>query len=103
LVVPLPAENAVQVYAINPANGTLTADSLVPAGSSPNAVGFDSTGQFAYVTDGGCWGYGVSTCGAGPGTNTINAFTFNSANGELQLLGSYPTGEDPLSIAVVKF
>jgi 6-phosphogluconolactonase (cycloisomerase 2 family) len=87
--------NIVEVFAVN-SDGSLTSTQQIGAGASPNAITFDSTGQFVYVTNGGC--YGSQTCA--PGSNDISAYRFN--NGSLQPIGTYPAGQSPLSIAVVK-
>jgi DNA-binding beta-propeller fold protein YncE len=78
----------VDVYAIDAASGALSSAPVQQqaVGASPNAIAFDSTGKFMYV--------------ANSGSNNISAFSFNGT--ALQPIGTFPAGQAPVSVAVVK-
>jgi DNA-binding beta-propeller fold protein YncE len=80
--------NTVDVYAIDAASGALSSAPVQQqaVGASPNAIAFDSTGKFMYV--------------ANSGSNNISAFSFNGT--ALQPIGTFPAGQAPVSVAVVK-
>ncbi|HZQ19649.1 MAG TPA: hypothetical protein VFA90_13090 [Terriglobales bacterium] len=92
--------NLVHVMSINPATGALSdsPDHIFPTGTAPNAVAFDHTGKFLYVTNGGYRFSGLT------GSNNISGFTFDSSNGMLTPLpGSpYAVGQAPSAIAVAQ-
>lgn len=92
--------NLIHILSINPATGALndSQDHIFPTGGAPNAVAFDRSGNFLYVTNGGYAYSGLS------GSNTISAYAFNPGTGMLTpLAGSpYPTGQSPTAIAVAQ-
>src|SRR5207248_1745893 len=98
--------NSVEVYTIDQTIGAITQTQQVAAGTSPSSVTFDSTGNYVYVSNGGCLvglkpgGAYVGELTCAPGSNNISAYRFS--NGSLQPLGTYPAGQGPVSIAVVK-
>jgi len=78
--------NAVEVYAINQATGTLTPVQQIAAGNHPSSITFDASSQFVYVTN---WG-----------SNNLSAYRFS--HGSLQPIGVYSTGQAPESVTIVK-
>ena len=88
--------NDVLAYAVNATSGALTAiaGSPYPAGDTTSAVAVDPAYRLLYAANQGAT--------AGPGSNTISAYTINATNGELSAVAGSPfaTVAAPVSIAV---
>ena len=82
--------NNISAYAINAANGALTAisGSPFPAGNVPYAIAVDPSGKFAYV--------------ANQGGGNVSAFAIDGTSGALTPVNGSPfaTGPVPFSVAV---
>jgi Lactonase, 7-bladed beta-propeller len=88
--------NDVLAYTIDATSGALTAiaGSPYPAGDSTSAVAVDPSYRFLYATNQGATG--------GPGSNTISAYSINSATGALTAVAGSPFASvaSPVAIAV---
>ncbi len=77
------------VFQRDPATGQLAqvpGSPFTPTlGTSPIGVTFDPSGRFAYIPD-------------GP-SNSVSAYSFDSTNGRLDYIGSYPVGSSPATLA----
>lgn len=78
--------NAVEVYSIDQTTGAIAQIQQIAAGTHPSGITFDATGNFAYITN--------------RDSNNISAFRFS--DGTLQAIGTYPTGQAPQSLTIVK-
>lgn len=92
--------NMVHILAINPATGALSesANHVFPTGNRPNAVSFDRSGKYLYVTNGDyLWS-------AGGGSNNLSGYAFDPASGTLKPLpdSPYNTAKSPVSIVVMQ-
>lgn len=92
--------NLIHIMSINPATGALSdsPDHIFPTGTAPNAVAFDHSGKFLYVTNGGYRFSGVT------GSNNISGFAFDSTTGMLTPLpeSPYSTGQSPTAVVVAQ-
>jgi 6-phosphogluconolactonase len=84
---------SVSAYSINQTTGALTAvvgSPFLTAGTQPNDVAFDPTGQFAYT--------------ANSNQSNISAYRINSATGALTALAGSPfaVGNGPVAIVTVR-
>lgn len=59
----------------------------VPVGAGPSGIAVDPSEKFVYV--------------ANSGSNTVSVLAINPASGALTLVGSYATGTQPFSVAVL--
>jgi DNA-binding beta-propeller fold protein YncE len=93
--------NTVDVFQMDPSTGKLgNAFTQTPAGTAPTVLTFDSTGRFVYVADGGCMPLDPAPTCSFTGSGTIQAFSWSG--GKLTAIKSYPTGGEPVSLAVFK-
>lgn len=91
--------NAITVFGVDQASGKLTPVATAVAGTRPNSVAFDTSGAFAYVTNGSSL---ISKDFSIPGSNNLSAYAVSKTGQVTTLSGSpYTTGDAPRSVTVV--
>jgi 6-phosphogluconolactonase len=81
-------DNTISMYTIDPSSGNLTPNSpaTIATGPQPWRIIIDPSGKFAYVTN--------------QGSASVSIYTLNS-DGTLNAVGTTPTGNDPVSVAII--
>ena len=93
------AATSIIVFSVDQGSGKLTEVATAMAGTRPNSVAFDSSGSYAYVTNGSSL---ISKNYSIPGSNNLSAYAVSSTGQVTPLRGSpYTTGGGPRSVTVV--
>jgi YVTN family beta-propeller protein len=79
-------DSIVSMYTIDATTGALASIGTIAAGTSPDSVGVDPAGKFAYVTN--------------FNSNDVSMYTIDATTGALISIGSIAAGTDPFSVAV---
>ena len=93
------AANSITVFSVDQGSGKLTEVATAMAGTRPNSVAFDTSGSFAYVTNGSSL---ISKDFSVPGSNNLSAYAVSKTGQITPLAGSpYTTGSAPRSVTVL--